>query len=610
MSTSDGDGDSSASEATLRREAEETRDRARRWAALVFDRVVVDRHAGAVLVLAHLLPGRLLPEELSRLGLPPCSADVYRQYVSLEDDEEGQEEEEGASARGGDKDAASGGEDEDEDESGTGDGRGRRGQQEKRRAENARRRREDEAHHFCLPLRGLDVDKLATENGAAVETAAFTLGMVYIGLMWTRFLCPYIIVKAGHLTPTQLAFWREHTIKANCEAFMEAAVDPRLELVCSAEAGLCATRLEARPELEGQRRVLVPMGFGKDSCLVWSLVERADGVDDARMFFLEDTAKELQGGWRYQALIHLCGESARPQLFVEGDYDVSKMYVAPPDAFPDEAFPGFMRSEGKRRRRRVPRVYMDDVAPFEHSQAPYAWMVAAAATLQAILHGYNYIVVGNERSANEGNTEYRGLTVNHQYDKSLVFERAFAAYIREHVAADVTYFSALMPLWDLQVAERFCAVPRYLPFFISCNVFRHEEQMDGGMRWCAACAKCAFVFAMLTAFLPPPDAWAVFGGDLYQRRGLDEEFARLLGLTKFKPLECVGSAEETKAACFLARRRYTEANLILPEFFRKFQTAIDEGERESERILADWGDGNLPAWFCVPSPDALRSSNA
>ncbi|MGB4192163.1 MAG: hypothetical protein WBJ81_06455, partial [Rickettsiales bacterium] len=75
-----------------------------------------------------------------------------------------------------------------------------------------------------------------------------------------------------------------------------------------------------------------------------------------------------------------------------------------------------------------------------------------------------------------------------------------------------------------------------MPVFLSCN--DPTEQCD----WCKRCEKCAFIFLLLSAWLPTSSVvQTVFGGvDMLReeaRRGL---FRQLVGLEGAKPLDCVG----------------------------------------------------------------------
>ena len=112
-------------------------------------------------------------------------------------------------------------------------------------------------------------------------------------------------------------------------------------------------------------------------------------------------------------------------------------------------------------------------------------MVAFDGAACARLYGYAAVVVGNERSAAYGNGVYvGGREVNHQWDKSLYWERRLAGYV------GVAIFSPLQPLWDLQIAAMFALEPalaRYWCLFRSCN---DSGDVDA---WCGRCDKCAFV---------------------------------------------------------------------------------------------------------------------
>jgi len=204
---------------------------------------------------------------------------------------------------------------------------------------------------------------------------------------------------------------------------------------------------------------------------------------------------------------------------------------------------------------------------------PWAALVCFDAVLTALLLGFDAVAVGNERSANFGNgvdasatcllsraecwrralaTRKRcdvcalcvsgiflgGSEVNHQFDKSFAFERAANDYIAQHLLATepgvdvgVHYFSALQPLWEVQIAWLFARIPSslaqpapgerspgercecsasghpFLALFISCN------ENKGLLSWCGRCDKCAFVWALLAAWVPTDElAATVFGG--------------------------------------------------------------------------------------------------
>ena len=176
------------------------------------------------------------------------------------------------------------------------------------------------------------------------------------------------------------------------------------------------------------------------------------------------------------------------------------------------------------------------------------------ALLPAQVWGYSGVVVGNERSASHGNGRYVGkLEVNHQFDKSVLWERKFRQYFCDTLGSRVDYFSPLQPLWEVQIAAIFALEPELRPYwslFRSCN--------EGGGEWCGHCAKCCFVFALFAAWRERSDvAEALFAGaDPLDDEQLLPEFGDLLGSgNAMKPLDCVGTAEEALLSLWLARRR-------------------------------------------------------
>jgi len=51
--------------------------------------------------------------------------------------------------------------------------------------------------------------------------------------------------------------------------------------------------------------------------------------------------------------------------------------------------------------------------------------------------------MSNELSANDGNFSWEGFEVNHQYSKSLEFEKDLQTYMNGYVTYQISYFSVL-----------------------------------------------------------------------------------------------------------------------------------------------------------------------
>src|SRR5690606_14232817 len=147
---------------------------------------------------------------------------------------------------------------------------------------------------------------------------------------------------------------------------------------------------------------------------------------------------------------------------------------------------------------------------------PISAYISFLSVAVCILTGHTDVIFSNEESASEGNVEYKGKTINHQWSKSLEFERMFQEYLATYVTKDVQFFSPLRRFKELKIVELFVQHKQYLPLFTSCNRNWHilaKKEMP--TLWCGECPKCAFAFAMLAAFLPKDEIVPLFGKNLF-----------------------------------------------------------------------------------------------
>lgn len=187
-----------------------------------------------------------------------------------------------------------------------------------------------------------------------------------------------------------------------------------------------------------------------------------------------------------------------------------------------------------------------------NGHVPVSAHYAFTGLLTALLCDYRYVIVSNEQSANYGNTDYLGEEVNHQWSKSLKFESMFQEYVRTYLTPSVVYFSLLRPYTELAIAQKLTKYPQYFPVFSSCNR-NFKIQPGQNKRWCGECAKCAFSFIMLAAFLPKEQVVQLFGKNLLADESLLQTYKELLGTAEIKPFDCVGTPDEVRAAFSLAK---------------------------------------------------------
>ena len=193
----------------------------------------------------------------------------------------------------------------------------------------------------------------------------------------------------------------------------------------------------------------------------------------------------------------------------------------------------------------------------KNGHVPISAILSFAGAVAGILTGRGNVIFSNEHSANEPTVG----KVNHQYSKTVEFERDFQEYCRKFVATDLRYFSFLRPLCELKIAEIFCGnfLEKYDGNFSSCNRnFKIRENSAKIGSWCGECPKCAFVFLIFSPFLERERILKLFGKNLFADAVLEPVFREILGLADSKPWECVGEIAEAREAAREAERNFPE----------------------------------------------------
>ncbi len=299
------------------------------------------------------------------------------------------------------------------------------------------------------------------------------------------------------------------------------------------------------------RRVLVPVGGGKDSVVALEIV-RGSGCELA-LFSVGDAPP----------IARTVAASGLPRLLAKRTLD--------------------------------PQLRGLNEAGAINGHVPVTAIVTCVALLTAALNGFDAVAMANERSASVGNVSFDGVEVNHQFSKGMHAERLLSAALSE-VAPGMSAFSVLRPASELAVARAFARIGRYDDAFTSCNALFRGDPARRASSWCCECPKCRFVFLALAPFSEPAHLREVFGRDLLDEDTQFEGFALLTATGGHKPFECVGEEQESIAAIRLladderwcdhgvVRRLVTE---VLPRF------SADEGD--PERVLALSDEHAVPA---------------
>jgi UDP-N-acetylmuramoylalanine--D-glutamate ligase len=382
---------------------------------------------------------------------------------------------------------------------------------------------------------------------------------IILGISYYKFYCPPTIkfYNKGEVSPkadaTKLRlpyalskpeadFWNTVYKKGLGEFFYKNKLDPKISPKFP-YSNLNRTLHVTGYTLPVAQKCLVGIGGGKDSIVTAELLK--DGGFDITALHIETKKSEL-----IETVIEKIGE---PELKIQRVLD--------PQVFQAHQYNGHI--------------------PIS---AIYAFLGIFAATL----YDYNYVVVGNEHSSNFGNLNYKGLEINHQWSKSFEFETLFSDYVKNFITQDATYFSLLRPFYEIRIVKMFAKYPKYFPYFSSCNQnfkfsrinadtaqinadsFRANPRknprksaiLQSKMLWCGQCAKCVFVFTLLSAFLPKKELVNMFGKNLYQDETLLLLFKDILGFGTLKPFDCVGTFEEAQTALQLAQKKFARDFIV------------------------------------------------
>jgi hypothetical protein len=288
--------------------------------------------------------------------------------------------------------------------------------------------------------------------------------------------------------------------------FPRAAARARIGVAHSDGHG--ADDRDARHE-QPPRRVLVPVGGGKDSAVAIEIVRRS-GLD-AALFSIGDAPP----------IARTVAVAGLPHLLVRRQLD--------------------------------PGLRALNQAGAINGHVPITAIVSCVALLTAALNGFDAVAMANERSASSPNLSWDGVEVNHQFSKSLTAERLLSNAVAE-VAPGTRIFSLLRPASELAIARAFARMPAYHHAFTSCNaIFRLDPALRAAS-WCRDCPKCRFVFLALAPFSAPEHLRELFGSDLLDDERQFDGFALLSASGGHKPFECVGEELESLAAMRLLAR--------------------------------------------------------
>jgi len=376
----------------------------------------------------------------------------------------------------------------------------------------------------------------SVEVDTELEALVFNLGMAEAISYWKLTCAPRFSVNCGHLDKQQQTWWKKLFKKGLSEFFyLNDMMDWDESMLQFESTGDVIEAPSKR--VYNHDQVLVPIGGGKDSI---------------------SSVEILHGHRQILPLMMNPGEA-------------SMNFVTYHDF-----------SEYVKITRSLDRQIIDlNSQGFLNGHIPFSAVLSLYTMTAARLYGIADIALSNESSANE--PTILGTDINHQYSKSLEYERDINRYVADYLDQDIRYFSLLRPLNEYQITKIFSQVDdRVLEIFRSCN--RGSKK---GI-WCCKCPKCLFTYIMVHAHLPMEKMVNIFGVDLLEDPELEGYFRSLTGQRTEKPFECVGTIEEVNAALAIIKEKRKGK---LPRLFDHWNESLVE--KTGEQLLADFEDHDL-----------------
>ena len=394
---------------------------------------------------------------------------------------------------------------------------------------------------FTLPKPDNDAPYM---DSRIFKEAVFSLGMVELISYWKITGAPCVHIRCGYLDEYQKAWWKKlyyhglgeyfhiNHIPLDPDGFME---------ICS--EGEKQSGTDWFPHVTGN---LIPVGGGKDSFVTLDVL--SPYKDDNLAFIINPVISAVNSA-------HAAGYREGKDLLIA-------------------------------KRTLDPTMLELNKQGYLNGHTPFSAMVAFATYLTSVVYGRKYITLSNEASANE--STIKGSTVNHQYSKTYEFEKDFHEYCHLYLSDEISYFSLLRPLSELQITGLFSRLKDYHPIFRSCNVGSKK-----GI-WCGHCAKCLFVCLMLSAYLPQCEIINIFGTDMLNDEKMMDLFEQLTGLVDDKPFECVGTRDEVNVAVCMAIAKIKKDNSQIPLLYRSYmQSAYYEAYKDRCVDMQAWNDENF-----------------
>ncbi len=388
----------------------------------------------------------------------------------------------------------------------------------------------------------------------------FLLGVVELISYWKLVCPPRIEIKCGHLSESEISWFKDLYLNGLGEFFYLNQLDPSMGFEFSFDKAAPQLEMSLGPKLEDKSLVMV--GGGKDSLVT------------LRAF--KEMEKQFRG------------------------------FVVNPIPQALDSIKLFSGDEPIRVKRTIsPKLLSLPKTKYFNGHIPFSATLAFIGAIASECCGYRHVVTSNESTANEGNIHYQGKDINHQYSKTFEFETKFRELLAS-VGSGVNYYSFLRPLSELQITGLLSTHEESLATFLSCNRAQTiKAKKEGEHKWCGACPKCVFTFLSLCPFLSIKELSMIWHPLPLKYISFFQLVGELCGLGEHKPFECVGSYEESRTGFKYLVGKMSKDVYFTPILDRANEILNSFGHDFQPSTLDSWDDKN---YLAVKEVEYLRKN--
>ncbi|MFA5348961.1 MAG: hypothetical protein WC309_01155 [Candidatus Paceibacterota bacterium] len=350
-----------------------------------------------------------------------------------------------------------------------------------------------------------------------LDNLIFHLGLIEMLNYWKATCSPEIAIEAGYLNSDGIKFLKKVIFKGMGQYFYENKIN-YLQNDFLKIKNDCKKKLSVNIQKNNKRRVLIPVGGGKDTPVTIELMR--DDRNTLNGFILNPRKSQLNIA-RIGKLKNL--------IIVSRELD-----------------PKLLRLNKK--------IGLN-------GHVPFSAFLSCLSLIIATLTNSGRVAFSWEKSSNEPNIKYLGKWVNHQWSKSIEFEKLFNSYSKKHLAKNIEIFSPTRNFSESEIVKIFSKLEKYHQVFLSCNNAYKIGKKNN--KWCGKCPKCLSVYMYLYPFLGKEKLKKIFKKDLFEDRKLIPLMKQLIGKEKFKPFECVGTIKENRKIFEMLKKQNKDKNNIL-----------------------------------------------